>query len=94
MMNAVSELEQLSASLQTLRDSNGPASPFVLQARQYTTLLDALPEKYRLVYHDILDRLESGALFSEESCSFSQRDLLDNLDVWIAKAQGQLAQSA
>ena len=42
------------------------------------------------VLHDLLDRLESSALFSEESCSFSQRDLLDNLQTWIDKARGQL----
>jgi len=38
----------------------------------------------------LLDRLESSALFSEESCSFSQKDLLDNLQVWVDKARGQL----
>jgi hypothetical protein len=38
---------------------------------------------------NLLDRLESSALFSEESCSFSQKDLLDNLQVWVDKARGQ-----
>jgi hypothetical protein len=32
-------------------------------------------------------------LFSEESCSFSQRDLLDSLSLWMSKAKTQLAQS-
>jgi hypothetical protein len=40
---------------------------------------------------NLLDRLESSALFSEESCSFSQKDLLDNLQVWVDKARAQLA---
>ena len=32
-----------------------------------------------------------SAVFSEESCSFSQRDLLGSLQMWVDKAQGQLA---
>ncbi|MFS2053286.1 hypothetical protein ACEN8K_31020 [Variovorax sp. CT11-76] len=39
---------------------------------------------------NLLDRLESSALFSEESCSFSQKDLLDNLSLWVDKARAQL----
>jgi hypothetical protein len=39
---------------------------------------------------NLLDRLESSALFSEESCSFSQKDLLDNLQLWAEKAQARL----
>ena len=35
----------------------------------------------------LLDRLESSALFSEESCSFSQKELLDSLQLWMDKAQ-------
>jgi len=39
---------------------------------------------------NLLDRLESSALFSEESCSFSQKDLVANLTMWAEKAQGTL----
>ena len=53
-------------------------------------LLAALPPRYGEVLLNLLDRLESSALFSEESCSFSQKDLLDNLKVWADKARGQL----
>ena len=35
--------------------------------------------------------LESGSLFTEESCSFSQHDLFDNLQVWLDKAKARLA---
>ena len=35
---------------------------------------------------NLLDRLESSALFSEESCSFSQKDLVGNLTMWVEKA--------
>ena len=45
-----------------------------------------LPERYTEVLDHVLDRLEAGALFSEESCSFSQKDLLDKLRVWAIKA--------
>jgi hypothetical protein len=49
-----------------------------------------LPARYGEVLGHVLDRLEAGALFSEESCSFSQKDLLDNLKVWAEKARAQL----
>ena len=49
-----------------------------------------LPARYGEVLGNLLDRLEAGALFSEESCSFSQKDLLDNLRVWAEKARAQL----
>jgi hypothetical protein len=59
-------------------------------ARQSDALLDALPARYREVLLALLDRLESSALFSEESCSFSQRDLLDSVQAWMDKAAAQL----
>ena len=59
-------------------------------ARQQTTLLNALPPRYSEVLLNLLDRLESSALFSEESCSFSQKDSVANLTMWVEKAQGTL----
>ena len=50
----------------------------------------ALPERYLDVLERLLNQLESSVLFSEESCSFSQKDLLDNLRVWAEKARAQL----
>ena len=49
-----------------------------------------LPEKFGTVLGDLLDRLEASALFSEESCSFSQKDLLANLQLWADKARAKL----
>jgi hypothetical protein len=43
-----------------------------------------------VVLLQLLDRLESSALFTEESCSFSQSDLLGSLQMWLDKARGQL----
>jgi hypothetical protein len=34
--------------------------------------------------------MESSALFDDDSCSFSQSDLLDALEVWAQKAQEKL----
>ena len=49
-----------------------------------------LPARYGEVLGQLLDRLEAGALFSEESCSFSQKDLLDSLRAWADKARQAL----
>ncbi len=49
-----------------------------------------LPEKFGEVLGNLLDRIEASALFSEESCSFSQRDLLDSLQLWAEKARAKL----
>jgi len=63
-------------------------------ARTQELLLETLGPRYREVLLQLLDRLESSALFSEESCSFSQQGLLDNLQIWLDKAQGQLKSAA
>jgi hypothetical protein len=88
------ELAQLRQQLAQIQSGGLLASAFVQQARAHEALLSTLPEKFSLVYHDLLDRLESGALFSEESCSFSQRDLLDSLQTWMDKAAARLTVSA
>ena len=64
---------------------------FCAQARSQEELLAALPPRYGEVWLGLIDRLESSALFSEESCSFSQSSLLYNLDGWLAKAAEKLA---
>ncbi|MEJ6023126.1 hypothetical protein WG903_12775 [Ramlibacter sp. PS4R-6] len=46
----------------------------------------ALPPKFSEVLAHLADRMESSALFDGESCSFSQSDLLEGLEVWYAKA--------
>jgi len=79
-------LQQLALRLNALRDGTLGAHAFSQQARAHTELLAALPPKFATVLHGLLDRLESSALFDAESCSFSQRDLLDSLQLWIDKA--------
>ena len=46
-----------------------------------------LPPRYSEVLDNLLDRIEASALFSEESCSFSQKDLLGGLQAWAEKAR-------
>jgi len=50
-----------------------------------------LPEKFGVVLGDLLDRIEASALFTGESCSFSQKGLFDNLYLWADKARAKLA---
>jgi hypothetical protein len=58
--------------------------------RGQDALLSALPERFGAALEHILQRLESGASFSEESCSFSQKDLLDALGAWLDRAEQSL----
>lgn len=52
----------------------------------------ALPPRFGEVLGNLLDRLESSAMFGGESCSFSQDDLAASLQTWIDKARERLAQ--
>ncbi len=61
--------------------------------RAQTALLAALPPRFGQVMEDLLGRLEAGSLFTEESCSFSQIDLLTTLDTWLDMAQESLTAS-
>ncbi|MCA3238422.1 MAG: hypothetical protein ACK5RC_07185 [Curvibacter sp.] len=84
------QLDPLQSALDALRQGRGSVAAFSQTARTQTALLAALPPRYTDVLHGLLDRLESSALFSEESCSFSQRDLFDSLQMWLDKAAQQL----
>ena len=84
-------LAPLHQALAQLRADALGVQAFCAQARAQEELLAALPPRYGEVWLGLLDRLESSALFSEESCSFSQSALLDNLDMWLQKANQQLA---
>ncbi len=84
------QLDAIQAALNALREGSGRIAVLSDTARASDTLLGALPARYREVLLNLLDRLESSALFSEESCSFSQKDLLDSLQMWVDKARAQL----
>jgi hypothetical protein len=46
-----------------------------------------LPEKYGAALENVLSRVESSSLFTEESCSFSKKDLANALSIWLEKVQ-------
>ncbi len=80
-------LDQLHHALEQLRDGSLQTRDFCHQARDQDVLLGAVPERYQTVWLDLIDRMESSALFTEESCSFSQTELIDSLSIWMDKAQ-------
>lgn len=93
MTAAHTELQSIETHLAQLRQGQTTVAPLCQRARSAQALLTALPERYSQVLHEIIDRLESSALFTEESCSFSQNGLLDNLQLWLDKARAQLAKA-
>lgn len=89
-MTAQDQLDALQTALQQLRDDTLGVADFSQRAMQQAILAAALPERFGEVLSQLLNRLESSALFTEESCSFSQKDLLDSLQLWLDKARLQL----
>lgn len=90
MQTAHQQLADLQASLGQLRGGQVSVAQWSAQAQACRDLQAALPERFATVLNELLNRLESSALFSEESCSFSQGDLLDSLQMWLDKAGAQL----
>ena len=80
-------LDQLHQALEQLRDGSLQTRDFCHMAKAQAVLLGALPERYQTVWLGLIDRMESSALFTEESCSFSQTELIDSLSIWLDKAQ-------
>lgn len=87
---AASQWQALFDGLGALRALPEGTATFCHAARGYQALFDGLPPRFAEVLLGLLDRLESSALFSEESCSFSQKDLLDNIALWLEKARLEL----
>ena len=83
-------LARIREALAASRAGTLPVSGLAGALRGEAALLAALPPRYGQVLEDVLVRLESAGLFSEESCSFSQIDLLANLDIWVDKATRQM----
>jgi hypothetical protein len=88
--HALTQWQVVQTGLTQLRSGALGAHGLSALGRSQEALLDALGPRYREVLLQLLDRLESSALFSEESCSFSQQGLLDNLQIWLDKAHQQL----
>ena len=84
------QIDQLQQDLHALQAQRLSTHAFSAAARGHAALLAALPPRYTEVLLGLLDRLEAGALFSEESCSFSQQALVDSLQLWLDKARAAL----
>ena len=82
--------QSLSRALEQLRTGQCQVAELAARAAESAELRAALPERFDTVLNDLLDRLSASALFGEESCSFSQKDLLDGLQSWLAHAQLRL----
>lgn len=82
------QLSPLPATLDAFRQGALPLNALVQQWRNAASgHQPALPQRYQDVLERILTQLESSALFSEESCSFSQTDIVNALGDWLAKAR-------
>ena len=82
----LAQLQTLQDALAQLRGETLGAALFAELAQAQQGLLAALPERFQEVLMQLLNRLESSALFTEESCSFSRHDLLDSVQSWLDKA--------
>lgn len=80
-------IHSLRHSLSELQNGRQSVAEFCQEWRSQTALLADLPPRYGQVMEDLLGRLEAGSVFTDESCSFSQQDLLANLTVWADKAE-------
>ncbi|GGI18760.1 hypothetical protein [Oxalicibacterium faecigallinarum] len=89
-MQYESAFTELQHAMQGLRQKSLSIADFCKVWRKQQALLAALPPQYATVMEDLLGRLEAGSLFTEESCSFSQIDLLATLDTWLNKARATL----
>jgi hypothetical protein len=91
--DAARELQALRTAFERLRSGEINAHAFSALAATQTSVLTVLPPRFGEVWKDLITRLESGALFDAESCSFSQSDLHEGLKLWLDKAAERIAPS-
>jgi hypothetical protein len=78
--------QQVQHQLQAWLDGTGPSTELI-QAFRIFCKDNQLPEKYSVALENVLSRVESSSLFTEESCSFSKKDLANALSIWLEKVQ-------
>ncbi|MBU3586105.1 hypothetical protein [Polynucleobacter sp. AM-26B4] len=78
--------QQVEHQLQAWLDGTGPSTELI-QAFRLFCKDSQLPEKYGVALENVLSRVESSSLFTEESCSFSKKDLANALSIWLEKVQ-------
>ena len=86
----LAQWQELQAQLHGLKQGQRRVADVSACAQGAAALRAQLPERFGTVLDELLNRLESSALFSEESCSFSQGELLDSLQMWLDKARPHL----
>lgn len=84
-------LQTLQQGLDDARAGRGTTAELVALWRRQAPGLTGLPPVYAQVLDQWLVPLESGSLFTEESCSFSQRELFDHLQGWLDRAKARLS---
>jgi hypothetical protein len=77
----------LGATLDDFRAGRLPVADLAARWRAAAATWPGLPPRYAAVLEQVLAPLEASALFSEESCSFSQTDLADTLAQWLDHAR-------
>ena len=78
--------QQVEHQLQAWLDGTGQSAELIQTCRLFCK--DShLPEKYGAALESVLSRVESSSLFTEESCSFSKKDLANALRIWLEKVQ-------
>jgi hypothetical protein len=90
MSAALETLDRLNTALAQSQNGQLPQSEMIRLWRTQGASL-ALPARFDEVLQPLLDRIEASALFSEESCSFSQKDLFASLQLWADKARLRLS---
>ena len=85
---AVDPLKRIKMLSDTLEQEGfGSVTELITAFRSEKSLLAELPSVFEAALESILERMESTALFAEESCSFSQNDMVDALADWLSHAQ-------
>ncbi|HTH44087.1 MAG TPA: hypothetical protein VL528_03305 [Oxalicibacterium sp.] len=90
-MSYQSSFQAMQDALHAVRQNQLTIAAFCQTWRTQAAQLSGLPPRYREVMEDLLSRLEAGSLFTEESCSFSQTDLLTTLDMWLDNTRQALS---
>lgn len=86
-----SPIHALQCTLDEARAGRLPAGALAALWREHAAGLEGLPPRFAQVLEQLLTQIESGSLFTEESCSFSQHDQFDGLSRWLDHARQRLA---
>lgn len=85
-MTKTQHAQNLQHTLQAWLEGSGTPADLIKAFRIFYKE-SQLPDKYGAALENILSRVESSSLFTEESCSFSKKDLANALSIWLEKVQ-------